>query len=111
MSINSARSIELGIVWCLATFTGLAGGCCGENTGEAVSAVGATMTDAAPSGLSFTEGPLKGGTAVLAGNAAYWIKDGTVYAANGFAKTWSRSLEYSPIGIDYSSVKNAVSGG
>jgi len=54
-------------------------------------------------------GLLLEGTAVLVGDhAAYWVKDGKVYAANGFAKMWSPQLEYAPVGIDISVVRKAI---
>jgi hypothetical protein len=41
--------------------------------------------------------------------AAYWVKDGRVYAANGFAKMWSPGIDYaSSPAITIDSVKNAV---
>jgi hypothetical protein len=43
--------------------------------------------------ITYYEGSLKGGTAVLVGDrAAYWVKDGKLYAANGVAMTWSKNL-------------------
>lgn len=37
----------------------------------------------------------KNGIAVMVDKTAtYWIKDDTVYAANGFAKAWSPSINY-----------------
>ena len=53
--------------------------------------------------------PLKGGVAVLVDNdGAYWVHDGRVYAANGTAGTWSRGLKWSPIGIHFNSISEAV---
>jgi type IV pilus assembly protein PilM len=61
------------------------------------------------SAKKFRTGPLSNGTAVLVDDqAAYWVKDGTVYAANGVAKTWSPNIKYAPTGIDIDSVKQAV---
>lgn len=110
MQKNSARSIKVSAV-VTAAIALVFVGCAGESTttSDAIMAVQNSITGPAPSGLSFKEGPLHGGTAVLVGNAGYWVKDGTVYAANGFAKTWSPSLKYSPTGIDFSSVEKAVS--
>ncbi len=57
----------------------------------------------------YKAGPLKGGVAVLVNNnGAYWVKDGVVYAANGFAKTWSPGVDYAPTGIDIGTVEDAV---
>ena len=57
----------------------------------------------------YKAGALKDGVAVLVdNNGAYWVKDNTVYAANGSAKTWSPNLDYSPTGIDFNTVQNSV---
>lgn len=80
---------------------------CGD---PATGAVQETITATHASGRDYETGPLKGGTAVLVDNmAAYWVIDGEVYAANGVAKSWSPSTEYT---IDHdvtmSSVERAV---
>lgn len=57
----------------------------------------------------YKSGGLEGGIAVLVnGSGAYWVKDNTVYAANGTAKTWSPNLDYSPVGIDFNTVKDSA---
>jgi len=57
---------------------------------NATSAVKRTITAVSSSGGTYLVGSLKGGTAVLVDDlAAYWVKNSRVYAANGFAKTWS----------------------
>ena len=109
MRKNSARSLQQVAVVSVAIVFSFVVGCADDSTSEAVLAVQDSITGPAPSGLSYKEGTLQGGTAVLTGNAAYWVKDGKIYAANGFAKTWSPSLKYSPVGIDFSSVEKAVS--
>jgi len=54
-------------------------------------------------------GPLDGGIAVMVDtNGAYWVHEGTVYAANGQAKAWSPGLSSSPDGITWNSVFWAV---
>ena len=58
---------------------------------------------------SFEEAPLQGGTAVLInGTAAFWVKDGKVYALNGLAKNVSDSIEYGPVGMDIDEVEDAI---
>ena len=81
----------------------------GSSESSAVSAVKRTMTAVSSSGRSYRTGPLEGGTAVLVGDAAYWVKDGVVLAANGIANTWSPGISYaSSSSISHSSVKQAV---
>jgi len=78
-------------------------------TSDAVSAVKSTMSATSPSGRTYQSASLQGGIAVLVDSlAAYWVKDNQVYAANGFAKTWSPVVPYSPAGIDFDSVSEAV---
>jgi len=62
------------------------------------------------SGRNYESGPLEDGTAVLVDDlAAYWVKGGTVYAANGHAKAWSPSISYVSSGkVTYDSVKASV---
>jgi hypothetical protein len=64
-----------------------------------------------PAGKSYRNGKLAGGTAVLVNDlAAYWVSGGTVYAANGIAKTWSPDTEFTlDSRISFSTVKSAVS--
>ena len=78
-------------------------------TNQGVSLVRVTITEVDASSFSFREGPLEGGTAVLVeGTAAFWVKDGIVFAANGTAKTWSPTVEYSPTGIGFLEVQASV---
>lgn len=52
---------------------------------------------------------LLGGVAVLVDfNAAYWVKDGVVRAANGWAKTWSPALKYTGNDIHIKTVEAAI---
>jgi len=77
---------------------------------RAVALVKATITVSLKPNITYRTGPLQGGVAVLVGDlGAYWIKNGTVYAANGFAKTWSPRISYALGGsITLSTVKSAV---
>ena len=76
---------------------------------SAVSAVKRSMTAVSSSGRSYRTGSLEGGTAVLVGDAAYWVRSGVVYAANGIAKTWSPGISYaSSPSISYDSVRQAA---
>ena len=78
-------------------------------------AVKATITRKSTVGLMYRSGPLKGGTAVLVAEksspfyGAYWVKNGTVYVANGIAKSWSPNIGY-PAGqkITFNTVKTSV---
>lgn len=57
----------------------------------------------------FEEVDVRGGRAVLLNNlGAYWVKDGVVYALNGLAKSYSPSVEYGPVGLDYEDVERAI---
>ena len=71
-----------------------------------------SMTAVSPDKIyawEYEAGVLEDGIAVLVNdNGAYWVKDNVVYAANGFAKTWSPNLDYSPTGIDFDTVQNSV---
>lgn len=59
----------------------------------------------------FSEGKLKDGTAVLVrGLGAYWVKNGRVYAINGFAKQYSSGISYGPTGMTKSDVQRAIAG-
>jgi len=81
----------------------------GSSESSAVSAVKRSMTAVSSSGRSYRTGSLEGGEAVLVGDAAYWVKGGVVYAANGIAKTWSPGVSYaSSSSISYNSVRQAV---
>lgn len=80
-----------------------------KNYRIAITAVKRTMTNVSTSGRVYQTGFLEDGVAVFVDNlAAYWVQNGRVYAANGFAKTWSPSISYSKTGIDIDSVENAV---
>jgi len=72
----------------------------------------ATMTEfvkAHLKGMKYQYGTLKGGIAVLIRDTeAYWVKNGKIYAANGFAKMCSPGLSYSESGIDYYTIKKVV---
>ncbi len=78
-------------------------------------AVKATITRKNTAGLMYRSGPLDGGTAVLVAvksspfYGAYWVKDGTVYAANGIAISWSPTIHY-PVGkkITFNMIKTSV---
>ena len=69
-----------------------------------------TMTKISTVGRKYQIGPLEGGTAVMVDNlGAYWVKGENVYAANGFAKTWSPAISYSANPkVTFTSVKGAV---
>lgn len=41
-------------------------------------------------------------------DAAYWVRNGRVYAANGIAKMWSPTLSYSKASIHFDSVEAAI---
>jgi len=77
---------------------------------NATTAVKRTITAVSSSGRTYLAGSLKGGTAVLVDDmAAYWVKNGRVYAANGFARTWSPSISYATDSdISFDSVEQAV---
>jgi hypothetical protein len=77
---------------------------------RAVALVKATITVSLNPNITYRTGPLQGGVAVLVGDlGAYWVKNGTVYAANGVAKTWSPRISYALGGsITHSTVKSAV---
>ena len=81
-----------------------------KNSGsEALGIVKRSYTSARSSDKQYKVAPLNGGTAILVDDlAAYWVKGGKLYAANGWAKTWSKNIEYAPTGIDFTSVKKAV---
>ena len=62
---------------------------------SAISALRKSVTAVSSSGRTYLTGLLRKGTAVLVDDlAAYWVKNGRVYAANGFAKTWSPSVTF-----------------
>ena len=77
---------------------------------NAISAVKRSITAVSSSGRTYLAESLKGGTAVLVDDmAAYWVKNGRVYAANGFARTWSPSISYATDSdISFDSVELAV---
>ncbi|WP_444894899.1 hypothetical protein [Microbulbifer sp. SSSA005] len=55
---------------------------------------------------------LDDGVAVLTeSQAAYWVKDEEVYAANGIAMIYSPKIEKSPVNIDFDTVELAVKDG
>jgi hypothetical protein len=55
--------------------------------------------------------PLAKGTAVLVDDlAAYWVRDGRVYAVNGVAKELSGGISYAPPSIDMSALEGALEG-
>ncbi len=107
---KKAVSICPVIVFALLSITVLAGCERTEKTDPDVQAVKSTMTMVSPSGRTFQTGTLEGGTAVLVDDlAAYWVQGGTVYAANGHAKSWSPSVQYArKANISYDSVKGSV---
>lgn len=60
--------------------------------------------------VDYRKGYLKGGTAILfETDAAYWVDNGSVYAANGTAKSYSPEIEYTGSEISHTEIKNAVS--
>jgi hypothetical protein len=62
---------------------------------NAISAVKGSITAVSSSGRTYLGDSLKNGTTVLVDDlASYWVKDSQVYAANGFARTWSPSISY-----------------
>jgi hypothetical protein len=77
---------------------------------NATTAVKRSITAVSSLGRTYLAGSLKGGTAVLVDDlAAYWVKNSRVYAANGFAKTWSPSISYATDpDINFDSVEQAV---
>ena len=80
-----------------------------KNYHIAIAAVKRTMTNISTSGRVYQTGFLEDGVAVLVDNdAAYWVQNSHVYAANGVAKMWSPSISYSKTGIDIYSVEKAV---
>ena len=56
--------------------------------------------------IAFRTGPLQEGRAVLVVNcdAAFWVKDGTVYVVNDRAKAIAPGLEQAPAEITYEAV-------
>ena len=53
--------------------------------------------------------PFRGGVAVLVDkDAAYWVGDGKVHAANSTASIWSPGLPWSPTGIHLISIQKAI---
>lgn len=94
--------------------TGLIAGCdsSNENYDDKIDAVQKTMIALSWDNVlanDYEVGDLEDGVAVLVNvMAAYWVKDDVVYAANGIAKTWSPNLDYSPVGIDFNTVEDAV---
>jgi len=73
--------------------------------------------------LTFKVDSLEGGLAIMAytgdvPQAAFWVKDNILYAANGTAMAWTNSIssrttsissmKYSPVGIDFDSVLKVV---
>jgi len=109
------KKITIGImIFAIATFMVIGLTACNNTTGEghAIKLVKDSVT-AVPYGTvctwDYKTGKLEGGIAVLVNdNGAYWVKNVIVYAANGFAKTWSPSLDYSPAGIDFDTVRDSV---
>jgi len=77
---------------------------------SAISAVRKSVTAVSSSGRTYLTGSLKEGTGVLVDDlAAYWIENGQVYAANGFAKAWSPGISYATDpDINFGSVEQAV---
>lgn len=77
---------------------------------NAISAVKGSIAAVSSLGRTYLAGSLKGGTAVLVDDlAAYWVKNSRVYAANGFARTWSPSISYATDpDINFDSVEQAV---
>lgn len=63
---------------------------------------GLTMSD-------FREAPFRGGTAVFIGDiATYFVKDSRVYAANGFAMTYSPGIPVADVTIGHSTIIEAI---
>jgi len=85
---------------------------CGEDYSSEIAGVQNSMTEQAwdsAVSMDYEAGKLNDGVAVLVGDlAAYWVKDDVLYAANGFAMTWSPSLDIAPDGIDFDTVEDAV---
>lgn len=87
-----------------------------QNYHAAIAAVKQTITSVSTSGCVYQTGFLEDGVAVFVEKkvysrileAAYWVQNGHVYAANGIAKMWSPSISYSKMGIDFDSVEKAV---
>lgn len=86
--------------------------CTDTGGGHAIKLVKDSMTAVPYSTVrmwDYKTGELEGGIAVLVNaNGAYWVKNDIVYVANGFAKTWSPGLNYSPVGIDFDTVRDSV---
>jgi len=78
--------------------------------------INASVTEINPDTCIWKFGQLEDGIAFLLvkevygrkHEGAYWVSNGNAYAANGTAKTWSPSLPYSKVGIDYDTVVEAV---
>jgi hypothetical protein len=80
---------------------------------RSIALVKATITASLKPNITYRTGPLQGGIAVLVGDlGAYWVKNGIVYNANGFALTWSPRNRRTPssgrVIIGYAEVKSAV---
>jgi hypothetical protein len=52
-------------------------------------------------GMSFYCGPFRGGTAVISGELAFWVKDGKGYAVNEEARAAAPELPQAPDEIVY----------
>ncbi len=59
--------------------------------------------------FKWAEAPLAGGTAVVLNDtAAYWVREGVVYACDGNARAWSPGVPDAPPEIDLLAVERAV---
>lgn len=83
-----------------------------EETAPAVAAVKARLKSAVRVDPGdFEAAPLAGGTAVLfARLAAFWVRDGHVYAGNGMALMWADGVDRAPVGINIDSIEAAIAG-
>lgn len=102
---------QLLLVLLIASTIGAIGlvGCGNSIDTAAVEAVKRTITKVAPQGRDYETGPLEGGTAVLVDDyAAYWVKDGIVYGANGIALMWSPGVGSAAPTATLDKVKEAV---
>lgn len=85
--------------------------CGGGDDAQAISAVQATIKKQRSAMGSFRTAPLNGGVAVLSSRDwAYWVKDGSVYAANGLAMSASPNIPTAPGGVGLSEIESAIEG-
>lgn len=74
MVVRPQRSGNVIVALMMLTVQSACVGSSDSDSSDAVQAVSASLKAVDVSSLAFHEGPLQGGTAVLADNAAYWVK-------------------------------------